>query len=130
AGQSIGVLQAAAGLVLLLACANVANLLLARAETRRREFAMLAALGAARGRLVRKTITETTILSLAGGALGVLLARPGVEALVHAYPASLPRIGEATVDLEVMLVSLAVAVVCGILFGLAPMMHTRPDVTA
>jgi predicted permease len=130
AGRSIWVLQAAVGLVLLIACANVANLLLARAETRRREFAVLAALGAGRGRLIRKAMTESTILSVVGGALGVLLARAGVETLVRAYPASLPRIGEVTVDSRVILVSLAVAVVCGLLFGLAPVMHTRSDATA
>ena len=130
AGRSIWVLQAAVGLVLLIACANVANLLLARAETRQREFAVLTALGAGRGRLLRKAMTESVILSVAGGALGVLLARAGVEALVRAYPASLPRIGEVAVDLRVMLVSLAVAVVCGLLFGLAPMMQTRSDATA
>jgi predicted permease len=133
ASRSIWVLQGAVGLVLLIACANVANLLLARAETRRREFAVLAALGASRGRLLRKAMTESTILSVAGAALGVLLARAGVGTLVRAYPASLPRIGEVTVDQRVMLVSLAVAVACGLFFGLAPvlmMMHTRSEATA
>ena len=130
AGRSIWVLQAAVGLVLLIACANVANLLLARAETRRREFAVLTALGASRGRLLCKAMTESVILALAGGALGVLLANAGVSALVGAYPASLPRISEVAVDSQVMLVSFAVAVVCGLLFGLAPMvtmMRTRSD---
>jgi predicted permease len=127
AGRSIWVLQAAVGLVLLIACANVANLLLARAETRQHEFAVLTALGAGRGRLLRKAVTESVILSVAGGALGVLSARAGLEALVRAYPDSLPRIGEVAVDLRVMLVSFAVAVVCGLLSGLAPMMHTRSD---
>jgi putative ABC transport system permease protein len=130
AGRSVWVLQAAVGLVLLIACANVANLLIGRAETRQREFAVLTALGASRGRLVRKALTESMILSVAGGALGVLLARAGVGVLVRAYPASLPRIGEVAVDLRVMLMSLAVAVVCGLLFGLAPMMHTRSDAMA
>ena len=130
AGRSIWVLQAAVGLVLLVACANVANLLLARAETRHREFAILTALGASRGRLLRKAMTESVILSLAGGALGVLLARSGLQALVRAYPASLPRIGEVAVDLRVMLVSLAAAIGCGLVFGLAPMMHARSDATA
>src|SRR5207244_2352159 len=115
---------------LLIACANVANLLLARAETRQREFAVLTALGAGLGRLLRKAMIESVILSVAGGALGVLLARVAVEALVRAYPASVPRIGEVAVDPRVMLVSLAAAAACGLLFGLAPMMHTRSDATA
>jgi predicted permease len=130
AAQSIWVLQAAVGLVLLIACANVGNLLLVRAQMRRREFAMLSALGASRGRLLRKTLTESVMLSLAGGALGVLLARAGVAALVAAYPSSLPRIGDVTVDPGVTFMSFAVAVACGLVFGLAPMRHAGSDVTA
>jgi predicted permease len=129
-GQSIWVLQAAVGFVLLIACANVANLLLARSETRQREFAVLTALGASRGRLLRKALTESVILAVAGGALGVLLARAGVEGLVRVYQTSLPRMSEVTVDLPVMLVSFAIAVVCGLVSGLAPMMRIRSDATA
>src|SRR5207245_753287 len=88
------------------------------------------ALGARRSRLLRKAMTESVILSAAGGALGVLLAHAGVEALVRAYPASLPRIGEVAVDPWVTLVSFAVAGVCGLLFGLAPMVRTHTDATA
>ena len=130
AGRSIWVLQAAVGLVLLIACANIANLLVARAETRRREFALLAALGARRGRLFRKVLTESVLLALAGGTLGVFIARAGVDALARAYPTSLPRIAEVAVDQRVMLLSLAIAVACGLLFGMAPLLHTRPATTA
>ncbi len=123
--RSIWVLQAAVGLVLLIACANLANLLLARAETRHREFAVRTALGAGRGRLLRQFMTEGLLLSIAGGAIGVLLARVSVQALIRAYPTSLPRTSAVTVDPRVLLFTFGVAVVTGLLFGLAPIMHTR-----
>jgi putative ABC transport system permease protein len=125
AGRSIWVLQAAVGFVLLIACANLANLLLARAESRHREFAVRTAIGATRWRLLRQFMTEGVLLSLAGGVLGVVLARVGMSALLRAYPASLPRTGEVTVDLPVMFFTFGVAVVTGLLVGLAPLMHTR-----
>ena len=131
AGRAIWMLQVAVGFVLIIACANVANLLFARAEIRQREFAVLTALGAGRGRLLRKAVIESVILSVGGGAIGMLLARAGVEALVRAYPSSLPRISEVTVDARAMVVSLGVAIACGLVFGLAPMMMTwrgRSDV--
>ena len=125
ARRAIWVLQLAAGLVLLIACANLAGLGLARAESRRREFAMRAALGASRGHLIRQTIIEGALLSVAGGAIGVWLARIGLQALVLTYPTSLPRTGELTIDLPVLLFALVVSVATGVLFGVAPALHNQ-----
>ena len=125
AGRSIWVLQAAAGLVLLIACANVASLLLARTETRRGELAMRSALGARPGRLVQAAMAEGVVLSLAGGALGVPLAYAALAALVTAYPNSLPRIATVGIDPAVMAAALLAAAVSGVLFGLIPIIHVR-----
>jgi predicted permease len=125
ASRAIWVLQAAVGFVLLIACANLANLMLARAETRHREFAVRTALGAGRGRLIRQFMTEGLLLSVIGGALGLLLARVGIQALIRAYPASLPRTTEVAVDPIVLAFTLTVSVLTGLVFGLAPLMHTR-----
>jgi predicted permease len=125
ASRAIWVLQGAVGLVLLIGCANLANLAMARAESRRREFAVRTALGASRGRLLRQAMTEGVLLSAAGGALGLWLARAGLQALLLAYPTSLPRTTEVAIDLPVLLFALAVSVGTGLLFGLAPFAHGR-----
>jgi predicted permease len=130
AGRSLWLLQTAAGLLLLLACVNVANLLLARAEARRREFAVLTALGASRRRLFRKVLTESTILALCGGVLGVPLAHVALDALIRAYPGSLPRLDEVTIDLRVLLVSMAVSTLCGLVFGIVPMAQSKVNTPA
>jgi predicted permease len=125
ASRAIWVLQAAVGFVLLIACANLANLLLASAETRHREFAVRTALGAGRGRLLSQFMTEGVLLSLAGGALGLLFARAGIRALISVYPDSLPRTSEVALDPLVLLFTLGVSMLTGIVFGFAPLMHTR-----
>jgi putative ABC transport system permease protein len=125
ARRAIWVLQAAAGLVLLIACANLASLVLARAGARRREFALRATLGASRGRLIQQTIVEGALLSVAGAAIGLWVARIGLHSLVLAYPTSLPRTRELTIDLPVLLVTLAVSVATSIFFGLTPAIQSR-----
>ena len=98
ASGSIWVLQAAVGFILLIACANLANLVIARGESRRREFVVRAALGASRGRLLRQAMTEGVLVSGAGGMLGLWLAHAGVRALIRAYPTSVPRTSDVAID--------------------------------
>jgi putative ABC transport system permease protein len=129
------VLLGAVGLVLLIACANVANLLLARASARKRELATRAALGAGRGHIIRQLLTESLALSLTGGVLGLILGFVGVRLLLAINPGGIPRLGEdgsaVTLDLNVLLFTLGVSVFTGILFGLVPAISaSRPNLAA
>ncbi len=118
ASRPIWVLQAAVGFVLLIVCANLANLVFARAGSRRREFVLRAALGASRGRLLRQSVTEGAMLAGAGGLLGLWLASAGLRALIRAYPTSIPRMSELAIDLPSFLVALVLSTGAALLFGL------------
>ncbi|MGB0124842.1 MAG: ABC transporter permease [Silvibacterium sp.] len=133
--SSLFVLIGAVSFVLLIACANVANLLLVRATGRRREFAIRAAMGAGRARIIRQLLTESILLSVTGGILGLILGFVGVRALLALNPGDIPRIGEngaaVGIDWRVLIFTLGVSLFTGILFGLFPAIGAaRPDLNS
>jgi putative ABC transport system permease protein len=124
-------LLAAVGIVVLIACANVANLLLVRASVRDREIAIRTAIGASRGRLVRQMLVESLMLALAGGAAGVLIAYLALEPIQTLSAGNIPRVQDVAIDSQVLLFALVVSVATGMVFGLAPAWHaSRADVAA
>ncbi|HKR59613.1 MAG TPA: ABC transporter permease, partial [Pyrinomonadaceae bacterium] len=127
--KMLWLLFGAVGFVLLIACANVANLLLASAATRRKEMAIRTALGASRLRVIRQLLTESLILAIAGGAVGLLMAVWGVVLMTRLLPQGFPRLGEIGLDWRVLVFTLLSSVFTGILFGLAPALQiSNPDV--
>jgi putative ABC transport system permease protein len=120
AGRALSVLMVAVAFVLLIACANAATLLLARASTRHKEIAIRASVGAGRARVLRQCVVESLVLALLGSAAGLLLARLGVTRILHLDPQAVPRLAESTIDGRVLAVALCLAILTALVFGVAP----------
>src|SRR5262249_34896945 len=118
--ESLYILLGAVGFVLLIACANVANLLLARGADRSREMALRAAVGASRVRMIRQLLTESMMLSLVGGLLGILLAYAALSSLISLAPPALPRVQEATLDRTALTFAFLISLATGVGFGIFP----------
>ncbi len=130
-GATLWTLTGAVAFVLLIACANVANLLLARAGSREKEIAVRSSLGANPGRIVRQMLTESMLLALVGGAIGLALAYWGTTAIVKFAPTNIPRLEEISLDWRVLLFTLAISLCTGVIFGLVPALESiRPDLNA
>jgi predicted permease len=130
-GRVLWILLGTVGIVLAIACVNVANLFMVRAEARRQELSIRAALGASHGRVARALLSETLMLGLAGGAVGLLFAQAGIALLRRLAPATLPRVDEIGIDLLVVLLTIVISLLTGLLFGLMPVLRFgKPSVAA